>query len=56
MNRSCKQLTDVCNECLDGYSKYETEAYVNGMQAAYLMEIEKYQEALDLLMNSKVIY
>lgn len=56
MNRSCKQLLDVSNECLDGYSKYETEAYVNGMQAAYLMEIEKYQEALDLLMKSKVIY
>jgi hypothetical protein len=26
------------------------------MQAAYLIEVEQYQEALDLLMRSKVIY
>ena len=54
--RSCKQLLGVSDQCLDGYSKNETEAYVNGMQAAYLIEVEQYQKALDLLMKSKVIY
>lgn len=46
----------MSNECLDAYSKYETEAYVNGMQAAYLIEVNQYEQALDLLMRAKVIY
>ena len=56
MARSCQQLRDLCNECLDDYSKYETEAYVAGMSAAFMIETDQYEQALDLLITSKVIY
>ena len=32
------------------------QAYVDSMQAAYLIEVKKWAEALDLLLSSKVIY
>jgi len=32
------------------------EAYVDSMQAAYLIEVEKWEEALDLLLRAKVTY
>jgi len=43
-------------QCLDGFSKYEMQAYVESMQAAYLLEVEKYQEGLDKLLRAKLIY
>ena len=46
----------VSEECLDSFAKFETAAYIDGMKASYHMEKENWQEALDLLMNSKVIY
>ena len=54
--KSCKQLAGVIEEVLDSFSRYETQAYLEGMQASYLMEVEKWQEALDYLMRAKVIY
>lgn len=46
----------MATECLDPFSKYEMEAYVESMQAAYLIEVKKWEEALDLLLRAKVIY
>jgi len=54
--KSCTQLAGVIEEVLDSFSKYETQAYLEGMQASYLMEVEKWQDALDYLMRAKVIY
>lgn len=51
-----EQLLKVSEECLDLFTKYEMRAYVEGMQAAYLIEMKKWQEALDKLLSSKVIY
>ena len=46
----------VTEECLDGFSKFEMQAYADSMKASYLIEAQKWQEALDLLLSSKVIY
>jgi hypothetical protein len=35
---------------------YEMSAYVESMKSAYLIEAQKWQEALDHLISSKVIY
>ena len=56
MFKSCAALQKVGDDCLDGFSKYEMQAYVDSMQAAYLIEVKKWSEALDLLLSSKVIY
>lgn len=50
------QLAKVIETCVDLFTKYEVQAYVAGMQAAYLIEIKKWAEALDKLLNSKAIY
>ena len=49
-------MLKVSEVCLDLFTKYEVRAYVEGMQAAYLIETKKWQEALDKLLSSKVIY
>ena len=36
--KSCLQLNEVSQECLDGFSKYEIQAYVESMKSAYLIE------------------
>jgi predicted AAA+ superfamily ATPase len=46
----------VVDECLDGFSKYEAQAYIESMQAAYFIEVEKWQDALDYLVRAKLIY
>lgn len=51
-----QQLAKVSQECVDLFTKYEVQAYVDSMQAAYLIEVKKWQEALDKLLNSKAIY
>jgi hypothetical protein len=56
MFKNCQSLVKVSEDCLDGFSKYEMQAYVDSMQAAYLMEVKKWPEALDLLLSAKVIY
>lgn len=43
-------------ESLDGFSKHETQAYIESMQAAYLLEVEKWQEGMDKLLRAKLIY
>ena len=48
-------MKKVADECLDEFSKYEIEAYVESMQAAFLIEAQKWQEALDSLLRAKVI-
>ena len=50
------QLKLVAEECLDGFSRYEIEAYVESMQASYLIEVGKWQLALDKLMRAKILY
>lgn len=55
MYKNCKELKAVAEDCLDEFSKYEILAYVESMQAAYLIEAKKWQEALDSLLNSKII-
>lgn len=45
----------MAEDCLDEFSKYEILAYVESMQASYLIEAKKWQEALDSLLNSKII-
>jgi len=47
---------NVSQDCLDGFSKFEMQAYVDSMKAAYLIEAQKWQDALDLLISSKVVY
>lgn len=54
--KTSKHIESVADECLDGFSKYEMKAYIESMQAAYLTEVEKWEEALDLLLRSKTIY
>jgi hypothetical protein len=54
--KSCEQLKAISDSCLDSFAKFETEAYINGMQASYLIEVSKWQDALDLLLKAKVIY
>ena len=49
-------MKKISDECLDSFAKFETEAYIDSMKASYLMEVEKWQEALDLLLRSKIIY
>ena len=49
-------MVKATDQCLDGFSKYEAQAYAESMQASYFIEIEKWQEALDLLLRAKVIY
>ena len=56
MFKSCSNLQKVAEQCLDGFSKYEMQAYVDSMQAAYLIEVKKWEQALDLLLSAKVIY
>ena len=56
MFKMCQNLLKVSENCLDGFSKYEMQAYVDSMQAAYLMEVKKWSEGLDLLLSAKVIY
>ena len=56
MFKSCSALQKVAEDSLDGFSKYEMQAYVDSMQASYLIEVKKWAEALDLLLSSKVIY
>ena len=55
MYKNCTQVKKVAEDCLDEFSKYEIQAYVESMQAAYLIEANKWQEALDCLLSSKVI-
>ena len=56
MFKSCSALQKVAEDSLDGFSKYEMQAYVDSMQASYLIEVKKWAGALDLLLSSKVIY
>lgn len=51
-----QQLAKVSEESLDLFTKYEVQAYVDSMQSAYLIEVKKWEEALDKLLNSKAIY
>jgi len=53
---SSAHLLKVSEDVLEGFSKFETEAYVLSTQAAYLIEVKKFQEALDILMRAKLIY
>lgn len=46
----------MAEKCLDGFSKYEIQAYTESIKATYLIEAERWQEALDLLISSKVLY
>lgn len=56
MFKACAQLKKVADDCLDGFSQYEMQAYVESMQASHLIECKKWAESLDLLLSSKVIY
>lgn len=51
-----QQLAKVSEECLDLFTKYEVQAYVDSMQSAYLIEAKQWREALDKLLNAKAIY
>ena len=55
MYRNCNELLKVAEDCLDEFSKHEIHAYVESMKAAYLIEAKKWEEALDSLLNSKII-
>lgn len=54
--KHAQSLLKVAEQCLDGFSKYEMQAYVESMQSAYLIEAEKWQQALDRLVSAKLIY
>jgi hypothetical protein len=41
---------------VDSVSHYEMEAYVNSMKGVYQLEKQQWQDALDSLLRSKVIY
>lgn len=55
MFKNCLLLKKVAEDCLDEFSKYEMNAYVESMQAAFFIEAQKWQEALDSLLMAKVI-
>ena len=52
----CNQLVKVAEKCLDGFAQYEVKAYADSMQAAYLLEVGKWSEALDALVRAKAVY
>ena len=53
---NCEELLKVSEECLDKFSMYEMDAYVSSMKAAYLREVQKWEEALQLILRAKIIY
>jgi hypothetical protein len=46
----------VAEACLDGYAKFEMEAYILSMQSNYLMEIKKWESALNKLLQARTIF
>ena len=42
MFKNCMLLKKVGYECLDEFSKYELNAYVESMQAAFFIEAQKW--------------
>ena len=47
---------DVAKDSLDAYQQVEVEAYSSLMQGIYLLESKDFQNALDYLLKSKIIY
>jgi hypothetical protein len=51
-----KELLNIAKDGLDQVSVFEVQAYVNQMQAYYLMEISKHDQAMDALLEAKLLY
>ena len=54
--QSAQSLLDVAKNSLDAYQQVEVEAYSSLMQGIYLLESKDFQNALDYLLKSKIIY
>ena len=54
--QGAKRLREVCEHAVDEPSLFELEAYEEQMEAIFLMEVLKFEEALDHLLKAKVIY
>ena len=49
-------MFDTCKDAFDEQSFFELEAYVDFMQAVYLIEFHKYEQAIDHLLKAQIIY
>ena len=54
--QNATKLKDICNEAVDEPSQFELQAYEELMRAVYLMETLQFEQAVDHLLRSKVIY
>ena len=54
--QSAKRLRQVTEEAVDEPSLYELIAYEEHMEAVFLMENLKFEDAMDHLLKAKVIY
>mmetsp|Transcript_18125 Transcript_18125/g.30962 ORF Transcript_18125/g.30962 Transcript_18125/m.30962 type:complete len:200 (-) Transcript_18125:1119-1718(-) len=54
--KMAEHLRKVGEECLDGFSKFDLQAYIEVVQAQYLIQTERWQEALDLLLLARTKY
>ena len=51
-----EELMQIANQGLDKLSHFEVRAYVAQMQANYLMEANKHEDAMGSLLDAKLIY
>ena len=50
--KTAQRVFDTCKDAFDEQSSFELEAYVDFMQAVYLMEFHKYEQAIDHLLKA----
>ena len=50
------KLKEICDDAVDEPSSFELVAYEELMRAVYLMETLQFEQAVDHLLKSKVIY
>lgn len=54
--KTARWVIDNCKGAFDDESQFELEAYSDVMQAVYLMEYHKHDQAIDHLLKAQVIY
>jgi len=50
--KTAKMIKQTCSEAFDEQSRFELEAYCDFIQAVFLMEYRKYEEAIDHLLRA----
>lgn len=54
--KTAHQIQNNCSSAFNEQSLFELEAYVCFIQAVYLMESHRYEDAMDNLLKSQIIY